>query len=103
MNATHTHTHTHTHVQVLYTVSPQPDYLHSAVSVVLQIHSEEEGDGDILVFLTGREEIETMGSLLQHCRPLFPTGWKEMIVCPLFAALPTKQQQRAFIKTPEVC
>ena len=72
------------------------------MSVVLQIHSEEKGDGDILVFLTGREEIETMGSLLQHCRPLFPASWKEMIVCPLFAALPTKQQQKAFSKTPKV-
>ena len=89
-------------MQVLYTVSPQPDYLHSAVSVVLQIHSEVEGDGDILVFLTGREEIETVGFLLQHCRPLFSADWKEMIVCPLFAALPTKQQQRAFTKTPKV-
>ena len=87
--------------QVLYTVSPQPDYLHSAVRVVLQLHGEEEGGGDILVFLTGREEIETMRSLLQQCRPLFPPSWREMVVCPLFAALPTKQQQRAFTETPE--
>jgi len=86
---------------VFYTVSPQPDYLHSAVRAVLQLHSEEERDGDILVFLTGREEIESMTSLLQQCQLLFPPSWREMVVCPLFAALPTKQQQRAFTETPK--
>lgn len=65
------------------------------------MHSEEERDGDILVFLTGREEIESMTSLLQQCQLLFPPNWREMVVCPLFAALPTKQQQRAFTETPK--
>ena len=44
---------------MFYTDRPQADYLHSAVSAVLQLHQEKE-NGDILVFLTGREEIESM-------------------------------------------
>lgn len=46
-------------VQVFYTAEPQSDYLHTAVVSVLQLH-QNIGAGDILVFLTGREEIENM-------------------------------------------
>ena len=46
-------------VQVFYTAEPQADYLHAAVVSVLQLH-QATGPGDILVFLTGREEIESM-------------------------------------------
>ncbi|XP_047946545.1 pre-mRNA-splicing factor ATP-dependent RNA helicase DEAH1-like [Salvia hispanica] len=46
-------------VEILYTRAPEPDYLAAAVATALQIHATEEaGDGDILVFLTGQEEIE---------------------------------------------
>ena len=44
---------------MFYTVEPQQDYLHSAVVSVLQLH-RSLGPGDILVFLTGREEIESI-------------------------------------------
>ena len=89
-------------VQLHYTVQPQPDYLHSAVSTVLQLHEEDEVEGDLLVFLTGREEIEAMQAILEQCRALFPSDWKDIVVCPLYAALPGKQQQKVFAKTPSV-
>ena len=79
------------------------------MTTVLQLHEGEgereeegEGEGDILVFLTGREEIEAMQSLLLRCCKLFPAGWLEMCVCPLFASLPSKHQQLVFDKTPKV-
>ena len=89
-------------VQVFYTVTPQTDYLHSAVTTVIQLHEEKE-DGDILVFLTGREEIESMQGILEQCRSMFPSDWRDIAVCPLFAALPTGQQQQVFLKTGENC
>ena len=46
-------------MQVLYAAEPQQDYLHSAVVSILQLHCSM-GPGDILVFLTGREEIESV-------------------------------------------
>lgn len=46
-------------VQVFYSTEPHSDYLHAAVVAVLQLH-QNMGAGDILVFLTGREEIENM-------------------------------------------
>lgn len=87
-------------VQIMYTVSPQPDYLNSAVISILQLHEEQE-NGDILVFLTGREEIESMQSILAQCRELFPSNWSDILVCPLYAALPTSHQQKVFVETPK--
>lgn len=90
-------------VQLMYTPTPQPDYLHSAITTVLQIHGEEKGTGDILVFLTGQEEIEGALKTLNQCRLLFPSDWKDLVVCPLFAALPQHQQQKVFKHTPPDC
>ncbi len=88
-------------VQMYYTVSPQTDYLHSAITTALQLHGRE-ADGDILVFLTGREEIESAQTLLNQCRQLFPADWQDIRVCPLYAALPSKHQQKVFQKSPKV-
>ena len=90
-------------VQIFYTLTPQTDYVNSAVTTVLQLHEESRDGGDILVFLTGREEIESTQSILERCRAMFPSDWSDIAVCPLFAALPTKQQQEVFSKTREGC
>lgn len=45
-------------VEVFYTKTPEKDYLDAAIRTVVNIHATEEKDGDILVFLTGEEEIE---------------------------------------------
>lgn len=44
-------------VEIFYTQQPERDYLEAAIRTVVQIHSCEP-PGDILVFLTGEEEIE---------------------------------------------
>ena len=90
-------------VQIYYTVQPQSDYLHAAITTTLQLHGEDNEDGDILVFLTGQEEIETTVRILNQCRALFPVHWKDIIVCPLFAALPSHQQQKVFKSTSSGC
>jgi ATP-dependent RNA helicase DHX33 len=82
-------------VQVFYTAEPQPDYLHAAVVAVLQLH-RSSGPGDMLVFLTGREEIESLQGVLKQCQALFPADWQEMCVQPLYAALPSRHQQDVF-------
>lgn len=45
-------------VEIFYTPEPEKDYLVAAIRTVLQIHTVE-AEGDILLFLTGEEEIET--------------------------------------------
>ena len=44
-------------VQTAYLESPSPNYVESAIQTVFDIHMKEP-KGDILVFLTGREEVE---------------------------------------------
>lgn len=44
-------------VDVYYTENSEADYFIAAVRTVVQIHATEE-EGDILLFLTGEEEIE---------------------------------------------
>ena len=46
-------------VEIFYTPEPERDYLEAAIRTVIQIHMCEEGEGDILLFLTG-QEVRTM-------------------------------------------
>lgn len=48
-------------VEIFYTSEAERDYLEAAMRTVVQIHNSEP-EGDILLFLTGEEEIE------QACR-----------------------------------
>jgi len=52
-------------VQILYAKEAQLDYIDAALAAALQIHWYEEGDGDILIFLPGQEEIEDLHALLK--------------------------------------
>ena len=88
-------------VEIYYTPEFQRDYLDAAIRTVLQIHATE-GEGDILLFLTGEEEIEDAcrkisleGDELvreQNCGPLK--------VYPLYGSLPPHQQQKIFEPAP---
>ena len=48
---------------VQYTAHPEDSYLDAAVQTTLQIHVDQ-APGDILVFLTGQEEIESLARLI---------------------------------------
>lgn len=87
-------------VRLYYTVSPQPDYMRAAITTVLQLHEEEE-EGHILVFLTGQEEIEAAVHIICRCIKLLPKERQNLMVCPLFAALPSAQQQQVFADSPK--
>jgi pre-mRNA-splicing factor ATP-dependent RNA helicase DHX15/PRP43 len=52
-------------VEVFYTEEGQEDYVEAAIRAVLTIH-RFEGPGDILVFLTGEEEIEDTCKKIQQ-------------------------------------
>ncbi|XP_075962833.1 pre-mRNA-splicing factor ATP-dependent RNA helicase DHX16 [Anarhichas minor] len=86
-------------VDIFYTKAPEADYLEACVVSVLQIHVTQP-IGDVLVFLTGQEEIETCCELLQErCRRL---GSKiaELLVLPIYANLPSDMQAKIFNPTP---
>ncbi|KAL8949138.1 MAG: hypothetical protein Q9222_004736 [Ikaeria aurantiellina] len=88
-------------VEIFYTQAPERDYVEAALRTVLQIHATEP-EGDILLFLTGEEEIE------DACRKI-NLEVDEMIrevdagplkVYPLYGTLPPQQQQRIFEPAP---
>ncbi|XP_019058186.1 PREDICTED: pre-mRNA-splicing factor ATP-dependent RNA helicase DEAH1-like [Tarenaya hassleriana] len=87
-------------VQMLYHRMPGPDYLESAISKVLQICATEPL-GDILVFLTDQEDIETAEQILKKRIEGLSTKILELIICPLDSNLPTDVQAKAFEPTPK--
>ncbi|RKP15602.1 hypothetical protein ROZALSC1DRAFT_26280, partial [Rozella allomycis CSF55] len=86
-------------VEILYTKEQEGDYLQSAIQTVLQIHFNEP-PGDILVFLTGQEEIDTACEVLfdemKNAGPEYP----ELIILPVYSALPSEIQSRIFDPAP---
>uniref|UniRef100_A0A8C2YST5 ATP-dependent RNA helicase DHX33 n=1 Tax=Chinchilla lanigera TaxID=34839 RepID=A0A8C2YST5_CHILA len=88
-------------IQIFYTKQPQHDYLHAALVSVFQIHQEAPSSQDILVFLTGQEEIEAMSKTCRDIAKHLPDGCPAMLVLPLYASLPYAQQLRVFQGAPK--
>lgn len=90
-------------VEVFYTQEPEPDYVEAAIRTVLMIHRAED-PGDVLLFLTGEEEIE------DACRKIRleaddlvnqdPDAVGPLVCIPLYSSLPPAQQQRIFDAAP---
>ncbi|KAK8465865.1 hypothetical protein PHAVU_009G193400 [Phaseolus vulgaris] len=87
-------------VEINYTKAPEADYLDAAIVTSLQIHVTQP-PGDILVFFTGQEEIETAEEILKHRTRGLGTKIAELIICPIYANLPTELQAKIFEPTPE--
>jgi pre-mRNA-splicing factor ATP-dependent RNA helicase DHX15/PRP43 len=88
-------------VEIFYSPAPEDDYVEAAVRTAVQIHTKEPA-GDVLVFLTGEEEIEEscrkirdqiyQASMSNECGPVS--------VIPLYSSLPPDKQQRIFSEAP---
>ncbi|KAG0254858.1 putative ATP-dependent RNA helicase dhr2 [Actinomortierella ambigua] len=89
-------------VKVLNTIEPQSDYVDAALVTAFQIHQEETA-GDILIFLTGQEEIENLEKLIEEYSVDLPTRFGKLIPCPIFAAQDSATQQKIFEPTPAGC
>ncbi|GAA97496.1 uncharacterized protein L969DRAFT_44297 [Mixia osmundae IAM 14324] len=86
-------------VEVLYTKEAESDYLDASLITVMQIHLSEP-PGDILLFLTGQEEIDTSCEILfERMRALGPQV-PELIILPIYSALPSEMQSRIFDPAP---
>lgn len=90
-------------VQIFYTAKPETNYMDATVLTALQIHLGEPYGGDILAFLTGREEIEDVCRILNEKAKYLPQTALKLIVCPLYAAQTASHQKKAFEKTPHGC
>jgi pre-mRNA-splicing factor ATP-dependent RNA helicase DHX15/PRP43 len=88
-------------VEIFYTPAPERDYVEAALRTVLQIHASE-GEGDILLFLTGEEEIEDACRKINlEAQELIRDGLAGPLqVYPLYGTLPPAQQQKIFNPAP---
>lgn len=87
-------------IDVLYLESPAEDYVEKAVETVFDIH-KGEAEGDILVFLTGREEIDQAVQAIAERAGDLPRGSQSIMALPLYAGLSTEQQMYVFEEAPE--
>lgn len=89
-------------VEIFYTPEPEPDYVEAAIRTVLQIHATED-EGDILLFLTGEEEIEdAVRKISMECDEMSrEADAGPMKVYPLYGTLPPAMQQRIFDPAPK--
>lgn len=80
-------------VDIYYTKAPEADYIDACVVSVLQIHATQP-KGDILVFLTGQEEIESCEEALKERTRKLGSKLKELIILPIYSNLPSDMQVR---------
>jgi ATP-dependent RNA helicase DDX35 len=82
-------------VEVAYLKEPTPDYVRKAAQIVWDINLQQNS-GDILVFLTGREDIERCLEELADMLPTLPSRSTRLITLPLHAGLTMEEQLQIF-------
>lgn len=87
-------------VDTLYMSEPAEDYVERAIKTIFDIHANEP-DGDILIFLTGREEIDSsLQAIAERSATLNPRA-PSILPLPLYAGLTGEQQNYVFEPPPE--
>lgn len=107
-------------VNIFYAMKPQEDYQTACVATFFKIHREAPADEDVLIFLTGQEEIEAVAHQIRTlakdpAAAIMPTNGTVLNgtmngtshqqlagvrVCPLYAAQNSAQQMAVFQPTP---
>lgn len=86
-------------VEVLFAKDPVSDYLEESLLTVMRIHLSEPA-GDILLFLTGQEEIDTAAEILYGRMKNLGSNVPELVILPVYSALPSEMQTRIFDPAP---
>ncbi|KAI9682564.1 MAG: hypothetical protein M1822_006862 [Bathelium mastoideum] len=87
-------------VDIHYLEEPAEDYVERAVQTALDIHTQED-EGDILIFMTGREEIDRIIEAITDRASSLHSTSSQILALPLYAGLSTEQQIYVFEPAPE--
>lgn len=87
-------------VEILYTKEPESDYLDASLITVMQIHLSEP-PGDILLFLTGQEEIDSSCEILYERMKALGSQVPQLSIYPIYGAQISSVQSKVFEPTPE--
>lgn len=83
-------------VTIYYSPEPVTDYLEAMLKTIFKIHTTEPLPGDILAFLTGKDEIENLKKLVEINAAKLTKEMPRIKIVTLYAALSQEEQQEAF-------
>ncbi|KAL2528540.1 RNA helicase family protein [Forsythia ovata] len=90
-------------VKTLYSKTPCEDYVEAAVKQAMTIHITSD-PGDILIFMTGQDEIEATCYALAERMESFESSNKEvpkLLILPIYSQLPADLQAKIFQKAED--
>ena len=87
-------------VETYFSKSVQEDYVMAAVKQTLQIHFNSP-PGDILIFMTGQEDIEGTCTVLAEKNENLGEDSKPLLVLPMYSQLPADLQAKIFDAAPD--
>lgn len=87
-------------VDVLFSKTPQEDYVDAAVKQAIAVHLGHPA-GDILIFMTGQEEIEATCFSLADRLERLGEGVPPALILPIYSQLPADLQAKIFNKAPD--
>ncbi|KPA79954.1 putative DEAH-box RNA helicase [Leptomonas pyrrhocoris] len=87
-------------VESFYAEEPVADYVAESAQTVLNLHMAKPLPGDVLVFLPGQDDIETCAETLQKCVETAKDQLRPLLILPIYASLPAKEQARIYERTP---
>lgn len=98
-------------VEINYLTEPCDNYVKACVSTAIAIHiTEAQTEGDILIFLTGQDEVDEAVSQLidraqdlQQDKKFKKENLKKLWILPLYGTLPPSEQLKVFERTPRNC
>ncbi|CAN0379127.1 unnamed protein product, partial [Ectocarpus sp. 12 AP-2014] len=89
------------HVEKYFSKTPQEDYVDAAVKQALQIHLSHP-PGDILIFMTGQEDIETTCEVIaERLGTLDNSKIPPLLLLPMYSQLPADLQAKIFESAEE--
>ncbi|KZP00950.1 P-loop containing nucleoside triphosphate hydrolase protein [Calocera viscosa TUFC12733] len=86
-------------VQICHSKTPVEDFQDAALRTFLQLHLDHP-PGDVLVFLPGQDDIESLAKSIRAYIPQVPPSQQKVLVLPLYGALPPEQQKKIFDPPP---
>lgn len=86
-------------VEIIYSEILETDYISTVLDKIILIHCTEP-PGDILVFLTGQEEIDTVCDILNQKKKKKDSNLSHLIILPIYSSLPSNLQNKIFDVCP---
>ena len=83
-------------VTVEWMRAPAADYVDAAVQKTLQVHCGSNPEGDVLIFMTGQEDIEATCYLLAERAHALGEKAAPLTILPIYSQLPSDLQARVF-------